>query len=582
MNAPQSIFAVSAFCAAGAFAPAFAAQEATPVVPDLPDLQDVAAEVVQLTSSRVPAAMAVLVPDEASVFAISSTLNEIEAFAAGIAQQVSPDMAGMVSLDMLFSEVLPPGFDASAIDRDKPFGFAVASISMMSTPQIVVMVPTSKPDAIKALLPQEGMVFTTRMSGGYLAITEGASFPESTGKSKLLDQVAPGLISLSVDLEPIFDAFGPMIEGGLNMARMEADKLAELMAEFDDSGMDIAGIMNIYFGFAEDALDSLTGFNLSVVGDGSLLDLRYELLVDEGSPMSNLASSKPTDLAGNLHLLRDDAISVAFGGDMLDLFAKSDDLMESLFSAYPAPMGGALVEGMDSWTKAYGLFGTSVVGSGSLGENGMRMTTYFNGEHFDELLAEYEAMVQKPFFADLGLRFRGTEKAELAGTSITRFTFDFDMEGVLQNMGEEPAAADLEQMTAMIKKMYGEQLVFTLAKSGDKGIFLIGGDDAMLRKSIGHLASDGTAPADVLRLQDLAATNSPFFVERFNLGALITDFFPALAPAGAQLPPEAAVLADSDAFLNLYGGMTSSSWTSGITVDLVEIGRAVMAGMPGR
>lgn len=561
MKAPQSILAIFAVTSLGLAAPAQDLQPST-----APAALEAAAK-----GTQVPVAMRVLVPDNAVAFGMTSPINDLEGVAVSIARDVMPQMAEMMSADMLLAQALPPGFDVTAIDRTKPFGFAVGPLSMQTEPQVFVLIPTSNPDAIKALLPTEGEFYSTRAAEGYLGITRGLEYPQGTGTCALLDGMPSGIAGVSIDVEAIVDAFGPMIEFGMQMARMTmADAVTQ--APEAAAGMDIAAIMDSYFDVAQNVLDSVETLKLSVDVDETLVDLRWETVVSEGSPMASLAGEGTTDAAAYMPLVADDSIAFVFGADGEELMEKLQPFMDSLFSAYPEGMREGMLASMDSWKGVYGLFGNALAGSGSFTDEGMRFAAYFDGAQFNDLMAKYERMVSEPFWASMGMQYVDTKKATLGDHELTRFTFDFDVSGLLEDTGTEANEEQVAQLEAMMEAIYGGQLVTTFTKVGEMGLMTVGGGDDYLRAAIARASEAGRPSPDMMRLKGMAAASNPFMAYRFDIGEMMSQMVPVMEQSMGAPSSGLEMFEGTSLPLSLYFGVTPDTWTGGLMVDVVQAG----------
>jgi len=560
MNAPKSLLAL---CAVATFGLSALGQDAPTV--DVP----VALAPAATNNAQVPVALAVLVPDDAIAFGMTQAISQLEGVAADIAREVMPEMAEMMNADMLLGMALPPGFDVTAIDRERPFGFAVGPLSMESEPQVFVLVPTNNPDAIKSLLPTEGEVYSTRVSGGYLGITRGPNYPMGTGKCSLLSGLPSGVVSLSVDLETIFETFGPMIEFGMQMGRMQMETAIAEIPEAD-MGVDMSALMDGYFGMAESAIDSLTGLKLSVAVEETLVDFRWQMLVSEGSPMAQVSQGTPTDVATFLPLLSDDSLSFAMGADMGALLDQIRPFLDMAAAAYPEGMAEGLDASLDAWKNTYGLFGTAMAFSGGFTDEGMRMAGYFDGAHFDELLVRYSSIVREPFLETLGMHYVDMQQAKLGETELTRFTFDFDVAAILGESGEGADAEQVAMLQSMMQAIYGDRLVMTLAKTGDLGVLAVGGDDAYFTKVLGRAKQPGRLTPDIARLTSLAATANPFLAYRFDIGQLITQMGSVMETSMGIPPSGLEMFTGTSLPLSMYVGVTPLEWTGGLMVDVVQ------------
>lgn len=562
MKAPKSILT---FCAVASLGLAAFGQEAPA------DRITATLEAPAQQGARVPAALAVLVPDGAVAFGLTQAISELEGVAADIAREVMPQMVEAMNADILLSQVLPPGFDLTAIDRDRPFGFAVGPLSMESEPQVFVIIPTKNPDAIKALLPTEGPVYSTRVSEGYLGITRGLDYPVGTGTCPLLQGMPQGIVGVSVDMETIFDTFGPMIEFGMQMARMQMQESLDQVPEAS-MGMDINAIMDGYFMMAQNAIDSMEGLKLSVAVEETLVDFRWQAIVAEGSPMASLAQSTPTSAAAFLPLLTDESIAMVFGADMEKLANQMMPFMDMMMAAYPEDLAAGMTASMDSWKGMYGDFGTAMAISGGFTESGLRMAGYFDGTRYDELLAHYDRIVGEPFWGVMGMRYVDTKKARLGETNLTRYTFDFDVEGLLDQAGTEADAEQIGMMETMMEAMYGSQMVLTFAKTGELGFMAIGGDDAYVTAALERAKKPGKLAADLARLENMAARANPFMAYRFDIGRIMTEMGPIMESALGMPSMGMEMFEGTSLPMNIYVGITPLEWTGGLMVDVVQAG----------
>jgi hypothetical protein len=559
MKAPQSILVI---CAAATLGLPTLAQEA-------PATEALAAATQAVAGRSVPNAMRVLVPDNAVAFAMTKPINDLEGIAADIAREVMPEMVEMMNADVLLGQALPPGFDVTALDRTKPFGFAVGPLSMQAEPQVFVLIPTNNPDAIKALLPTEGEFYSTRAADGYLAITRGLDYPTGTGGCALLDTVPDGIVGLSVDVEAILDSFGPMIEFGMQMARMS---MADAVAQAPEAamGVDVAALMDVYFGMAQGALDSVERFSLSVDVNETLVDIRWETQVSAGSPMADLASEGSTSAATYMPLLGDDSLAFVVGADMGNLMEKLNPFVTSALAAYPEGMREGLTQSLKSWQDAYSLFGDAVAASGGFTDEGMRFVAFFDGSDFDELMVKYESLVHETFWDSMGMHYVDTRKATLGDAELTRYTFDFDVSSLVAETDPNASAEQIAQLEAMMQAIYGSQLVTTFTKVDGLGVMTVGGGDDYLREALASAGKQSRMSPDMARLLGLARTTNPFIAYRFDVGQLMTQIMPLLeesvgAPASGMEMFEGTSLP-----LNFYFGIAPTTWTGGMMVDVVQ------------
>lgn len=529
-----------------------------------------------LPTSRVPASLAVLVPDDATVFGMSTSLNELEATVQGLVNSVMPGMGAMASLDMAFAELFPPDFDTTAIDRTLPVGFSVGQVTLEGEPQVFVMVPTTKPDAVKGALAREGEGFVFKGSAGYLAVSKGASYPTCTTNSPLIARLPQGVLAVSVDLDPILTAMDPVIAMGMDQARMTIADLEELFA--DEEAKQITGVLQLYYDMAEGALASMNGVDLSLDVAENLLDLRVTTHFDAGSPMARFAIEGPTGAERFLSLLDDSHVSVLTASDYAKLIPVLEPGLARLLGAYPADMGAALESFMTDSMGFYEALGTAQVFNGGLSDSGVSGHGFFLPSDMALIRAKYQELAQSSALGAMGMRFVDQQQAQLGDVRLDRFTFEFDFETMLAELDENISDEEFEMGIAAIHALYGERLVLTVAEGPELGVFQINGTDAELRAALNRtLGGRGMLP-EAARLQDLAANANPFVVERFDIMALMDRGMAAMGPVmGDALPPEfGAALAGQSTPLTLYMGFERTSMTKGIMLDVQKTGQAAM------
>ena len=264
------------------------------------------------------------------------------------------------------------------------------------------------------------------------------------------------------------------------------------------------------------------------------------------------------------------------------MMTKSMPLMESLLGAYPDELGKGMRASMDAFKDIYNLFGTGMVASGGFGDNGMQVSAFFDGAHFDEILVAYKEALELPFWEELGMKYSGTKTGKSGDVSVTRFSFDFDMATIMEAMGEDLPPDEVTELKKMMAALYGESLVITFANSKDIGVMVIGADDTLMTDALGRVAAGGKIPEELTHLTDLVATSNPFFSCGVDVGELLSTIVPMIeglmgAPASGMEMFEELSLP-----INMYFGASKSLWTTGLMVDLVQVSEfAQMMAMMG-
>ena len=532
--------------------------------------------------ARVPAAMAVLVPDNATLFFMSQSLNDLQVMATATVENIMPGMGGMANLDMLMAGAFPPDFDPTWIDHTRPIGMALGALSMSEDPQLFVMLPTDKPDAIKQSILEtigegdHGMAF--KASAGYLAITEGAAYPASTATSPLIARLPKGALAVASDMGSILKTFEPMISLELDQMRMEMSDVATMMSEAEAAQMVMA--MEFYMDMIQGLRLSATGLDMGLEMDGTLMDLRMKTHFRPGSPMAAFAQNEPTAAASFLPLLPDAQMGAVMAADWTQLMKVMKPSFSKLFAMYPDEMAHSLDSVMAGWDGLYGLMGNTMVMSGGFSPDGMKIALHFKPTDFAAIQAKYTEMMASPALGQMGLKYVDTQTAKLDDVELVRYTFELDQEQMMAMLGADLDEIDAEQFMAGMRAVYGEQLQITLANGPEFGSLLIGGNDDDVRQALKlHLGSRGMLP-EAARVQALARVASPFMIERVDMLGMMDALIPVLTESLGEMPPAVATLFEGQsAPMTIYLGFESTSMTNGMMIDVGKVGQAIMAFM---
>ncbi len=530
----------------------------------------VAAALASSAFADVPADMAALLPADLSVVIMTKPIAELEGIALDLAGKIMPEVAEMVSADTMLQIV---GIDPAMIDHTRPLCFALGPVSLEEEPQPFVLIPTRDGEFMRELfagmssMPAE--MIQLRTSGNYVGMTMGPSYPEA-GESRILGTVPAGLIGVSVDMVSVLDTYGPLLQIGMRMARIQMDSEMPAGMPFNMTSM-----LDSALGMAEGAMDSIEEFRLSLDITDSRLDIRETLVVSEGSPMSGIASDRPSKLSKLLPLMRDDSINMVVGANVGEMMTKMAPLLESLQSMYPAEMGEGLMASMDAFQDIYSQFGDGLVASGGFTENGMEVSMFFDGAEYDGLLAAYKGALEQPFWGQLGMKYLETKTGKSGEVNLTRFIFEFDMEAMLASMGEELPEAEVADLQKMMVAMYGENLTITLAQSGGIGTMIVGGGDDLITEALGRIAAGGTTPRGFAPLTSLANKSNPFISYSLELGEIISGTVPMMTSALGEPPLPLEAVEGLNMPMNFYFGASKTEWTGGIRMDLVQVGEFV-------
>lgn len=525
-------------------------------------------------SARVPAALAVLVPDDATVLAMTSSINDLEAEVQALVESIMPGMGGIASADMLFLQMFPPGLDSSAIDRTKPLAMALGPVTMEAEPQVYVMVPTEQPDAVKeAFVEEEGMVY--KASAGYLAISMGESYGTCSTASPLLARLPDGALAVSADTGAILTEMEPMVSMLLSQVRMELSDIKAMFPPEEAAQMTVG--LDLYYDMLQGVVTSLDGLDVALDLGAREVGLHTVMHYAPDSAMGGFALEGPTSAARFLPLLQDGQVGMLLGADQGELWELFEPSIQRMLSIYPEEFAASLEASMQSYEVMYAAMGDGLVADFGFGDAGLEGTAYLAVTDFQALLDAYRTALRGPALRDLGLAFESEESATLGDYQLHRFTFDIDAESMMGQLTEgQVPPEDVQEVARMIEAFYGERMQFTLANQGDLAVVQLGGTDEQLVASLERGASPRGMLPSVARIADLAVDANPFVYYRMDLPRMMGAVVPRMAEITGEEPPAGLeTMGDLSAPMGMYMGVEPTRMSMGMTVDAAGMAQLV-------
>ncbi|MBC8451503.1 MAG: hypothetical protein H8D72_02210, partial [Planctomycetes bacterium] len=488
----------------------------------------------QDASNRIPADLAALIPSDASSLIYLAPIDEIEESIQEMLAIVAPDMEMMADADMLLSELSPPGFNIDLIDRSRPIAVAIGAITVetqQSGPRFFVLIPTTDAAGLLAALPT-GEPFSSRITGGYPGLSNADRYPVG-GKASALPGVLPaGMLAMTLDAEPILDAFAPIAEFMMGMGKNGLLQEMRSDSEVPPALLALAeGALDGSLSFVTDALDSISSFDLGFGIQGAEVDLGYGLNFREGSPLTKLTNTAGPRFRDMLKLVDTNAAgSSVVGFDLGSLARWARPYVDQILDSIPVPdemepgeslgpfqsprhafeaVRGAINASID--TLAW--FGDGVATSAYFSGNEMRTASWMHGVQADQLADSLEALFQVELASLVGLNI---ERSRIGDSVINlSMTFDLDTLGRNFQLGEE----ELSEMRRELKGVVDMEVNLSLTTVGAQTLMLYNGgrnDIALALKSV--KANPGLASSELRLLADKVGDAYPFAVYRFNLG----------------------------------------------------------------
>jgi hypothetical protein len=398
--------------------------------------------------------------------------------------------------------------------------------------------------------------------GSYVAVPLGQRYQRPATPSKLLADLAPGLVSAHADLEQVVAAFGPMI--GVSLSAFETTMAKEF--EQAGSGLDGEATAELYVRLARSVLSSVGSMSMQLGYEGGHLRASVAVVARPGSDLDGWSSPKPIDVAEVAgQLRRDSSIAIVGGWDIDHLFAKFTPFMDDLLAIYPPALRDVLAPMFADYKQVYELFGSVYAADGDLfGEAGMSLRMHARPDDIDQFTAGYAKLMKETPFATLGIELSDGKHSEQDGAVIDEYLVTLNLEtlAALSGKADSPDNADLKQALAMFLGESG-RVPLRFASKGNRGMIDIGAQATAAAPDFG--AGRTPPPAVTAALARLQGCN-PLFVEHFDMARMMSA---VAAHLGARAPADAA------AEMTLGFGVEGREWRMVFSMDLAGMARTM-------
>lgn len=450
--------------------------------------------------------------------------------------------------------------DLSQVDPSRPIYLGTQITMGPSMPTVVL--PALDAAALSASVQGEA---TAVVRGDWVALSLQPGYaPDDV--NPLVASMEPGVASVHLDLEALFEMFGGFIEMGLT--QMEGAMLEELPPPDEMGGMDPAVMMEVYLdGFRTfmDAAESLD-LGLHVEGDELAFHVVYTALED--SELANLLPPRPMPTTLPVTIDPEAPITFLMTGDWAGMIEVFDPWIQAIMEMYPAEMSGGLEAYMEGLTKAYALMGETAVGQGSFGADGMEFSFFADSPEPARFVELTNAALDgsATAFQGFGITFGGASVQEHDGISASVRALDLDFEKMTATFGGGygAAAPEPEQMRAMLEAIYGKNPALAIAHHGNRVGLAMGDGEAALGPVVAGLKSEPMPAAPMLEgLRGLPTQAHPFVAYRFELNDLLQSMKPLMATLGEELPE----LPDQPMEIATWMALDGRRWMGGASLS---------------
>jgi hypothetical protein len=514
-----------------------------------------------------------LVPADAFLVLRVESAESLHALATRFARLGGEEPPGDVGA--MLAELDLPG-DTGQIDLARPAFFALSLSGGSAVPTFVV--PTRDAQAYATSL--EGAAeFHAAALGGYVGVSQRAGYAAAGEPSAVLGALRPGLISARVDLASLIRTYRPLIEMGLGQFERMMDE-ADLEQE---AGMDVAALMEVYFDAIWAFVDSADQLDLAFDFDGKVAQKRVWLTTLADSPMAKLGGAQTYDLRPAAGWIDPDAaFGVLMACDLAAMLQRFEPMMDAVLDAYPAELAADLRSMLERQRSILPLMGPLLAASGDLGAEGMRASYRVASPKASELSEAMRAALAGLAAGEATKSFgvEAPQEAQLGGARVLRSRVTIDAESLSALAGgmQDVDAAQMEQMQALLKSLYGANGVQLVWRTQGEGLTLaLGGDDAFAASVLGAAPRAwADLPAELRSAVESASGGSLGLVYRIDYARIVSEMAPLFAGMGVGELGDFAG-ADLRMPVTLWMGVASTTWSGGAALDMDQLEAVVAA-----
>ena len=446
--------------------------------------------------------------------------------------------------------------DGRWIDSAKPIVFAITS-KRATPPGVTALVPTTDSSAYCKSLGS-----TSKAFGDYVVVSLAGKYEPSSKPCTLLDNLAPGCISLSGDVATFAKNYKVLINSALDLAAKQM--LAE-MPESDD-GIDMEEVLDLYLELARTVLTSTESLGAGIDYRAGKLDVIVQMQALPGGAMAGWSSPAidPKPLAAGM--TGKGSLEMLFLGDINSLGPHYDAMMSRLLEIYPADMQEAVGEMMAGYKEAYGLMGPGMAMEGDIfSADGMRITARMMPKDPDALMTKFVDVLGHKSADTLGISAQDVQRTQGEESNTLDFGMAFDTKKMASWMGNFDSGSEVGN--SVFQHLLPQEPVPVRATWSSDQLAISVGKSAKTNAANALAANSGSwSPQLQEALQQLDGCN-PAVAYRIDYATMVRAGFEAMK--GAMPDQRLPELPEGKAVnLTLFGGVQGNAWRFGTTLDL--------------
>ncbi len=390
-----------------------------------------------------------LLPADAQFVAAVTSLGELERELNSFV----PEGEDPLDLAALIDEAAP-GLSAH-VDDSRPLAMVVtvSSAVMMDVPPAVTWIVPVVDDGLDTSTLPADVTLVTAKWGTYQAVSTDPTYEPGAAITPLARGMAPGLLSLSIDLEAMSEIAQPMVPVFLGMAAMRAPA-----PEGQDEGPEPA--------ISNEQVSCLTELSDIVMASLRRLDLAFDLDADmiavRGSwgmvPGSALAPTAQPDFDAALALSgllpADASVVEVLAVDctpQVDFYASLVELGMMEDAGYDLEAQETFAALLDTYRKVLAASATPMAASVSIRDDAMVCTWAMQDDEVGEIAELWTTMMEQYGSLDMGFEVQPLAETKIDGHAVRRWACAFDPLKLAANEGRH--TPDPEELAALQQMM---------------------------------------------------------------------------------------------------------------------------------
>lgn len=499
-----------------------------------------------------------LIPADATVLVRFDSLSALADLANAFASAAG-ETARLDAGQILTAMQCP--LDVAALDLGRPVWFAVAIDAAAPVPSMTWVAAVKDAPAARQLEADlQGGPFEPVFQGEFVGFSMRPGYVAADQANPLLAAMAPGLVSVHVDLGRLMQAFGPILDMGMQQARMQAESA---VLEQETGGLDLAPLMESYFDGIDMVLASAQSLSLAVEHRGDRQALTSSLLVRAGSPLDGWESDTRVDLAhlaGYLH--EQDSIQMVGAWDWADFQRRFGSFVEAALEAYPDELATQLGAIWDEQVALAGELLPGVAASVRFGSQGIEGVYALRARDPAKVIARMGEILAGIEAPESAFSFEPLESLEAGERTATRWRMRMDWDAFARLAPE-----DSGKLREIFEKTYGKELQVGMVTAGEDLVVLFGSDSSV-RNAFEHGAPGRSLRPALARLLERSGGGTPSFAYILDLGRLTSSIGELVA---AVSPDEAVPLPQGPMELGYWFSVRGALWSGGIETDLEQL-----------